>query len=120
MRILLGWAINALCLLALPYLIDAVQISGFGTALVVALLLGLLNAVIRPVLIVLTLPINLLTLGLFTFVINGLMFWLVANFVEGFAVRSFGWAIVGAIAYSLVSWAVSLMVFGRGNRGARP
>jgi putative membrane protein len=113
MRILLAWAINALSLLALPYLISAVAIDGFGTALVVALVLGLLNAVIRPVLIVLTLPINILTLGLFTFVINGLMFWLVARFIEGFAITSFGWAILAAIVYSLISWAVSSLVFGR-------
>ena len=113
MRILLAWAINALSLLALPYVISAVKIDGFGTALVVALVLGLLNAVIRPVLIVLTLPINILTLGLFTFVINGLMFWLVAHFIDGFAVTSFGWAILAAIVYSLISWAVSSLVFGR-------
>ncbi|HQP67791.1 MAG TPA: phage holin family protein, partial [Quisquiliibacterium sp.] len=64
MRMLLGWVINALCLLALPYVLQAVQITDFVTALVVALVLGLLNTVIRPVLLVLTLPINLLTLGL--------------------------------------------------------
>lgn len=113
MRILLAWAINALSLLALPYLIDAVKVSGFGTALMVALVLGLLNAVIRPVLIVLTLPINILTLGLFTFVINGLMFWLVTRFIEGFSISSFGWAIIAAILYSLVSWAVSSLLLGR-------
>ena len=72
-----------------------------------------LNTVIRPVLLVLTLPINLLTLGLFTFVINGLLFWLVARFVDGFSVTSFGWAIVAAIVYSLISWAVSALVMPR-------
>lgn len=113
MRILAAWAINALCLLALPYLMSSVQVSGFGTALVVALVLGLLNVLIRPVLIVLTLPINLLTLGLFTFVINGLLFWLVARFVEGFAVAGFGWAIVASFVYSLVSWAVSALLLDR-------
>jgi len=113
MRMLLGWVINALCLLALPYVLQAVQITDFVTALVVALVLGLLNTVIRPVLLVLTLPINLLTLGLFTFVINGLLFWLVARFVDGFSVTSFGWAIVAAIVYSLMSWAVSALVMPR-------
>lgn len=112
MRILLGWAINALCLLALPYLLSAVQVASFGTALVVALVLGLLNILIRPVLLVLTLPINILTLGLFTFVINGLLFWVVSRLVDGFTVASFGWAIVAAIVYSLVSWAVSSLVMG--------
>lgn len=113
MRILLGWAINALCLLALPYLLSAVQVRDFVTALVVALVLGLLNTFIRPVLIVLTLPINVLTLGLFTLVINGLLFWLVARWVEGFGVASFGWAVVAAVVYSLVSWAVSSLVLRR-------
>ena len=78
-----------------------------------ALLLGLLNTVIRPVLILLTLPINLLTLGLFTFVINGVLFWLVANFVQGFSVTSFGTAILGALVYGLISWGVSALLLGR-------
>ena len=110
MRILLGWAINALCLLALPYLLSAVQVASFGTALVVALVLGLLNILIRPVLLVLTLPINILTLGLFTFVINGLLFWVVSRLVDGFTIASFGWAIIAALVYSLISWAVSSLV----------
>lgn len=110
MTILLAWAINALCLLALPYLLSSVQVAGFGTALVVALILGLLNVLIRPVLIILTLPINILTLGLFTFVINGLLFWLVSRIVDGFSITSFGWAVVAAFVYSLISWAVSSLV----------
>jgi len=115
MTLLAGWAINALCLLALPYLLGGVHIQGLSTALVVALLLGLLNTVIRPLLIILTLPINLLTLGLFTFVINGVLFWLVARFVEGFSVTSFGTAILGALVYGLISWGVSALVLGRRN-----
>ncbi len=112
MGILIGWAINAASLLLLAWLIPAVQVTGFGTALVVALVLGLLNAVIRPVLIVLTLPVNLLTLGLFTFVINGFLFWFAARILEGFSVSSFGWAILAAIVYSLISWAVSSVLVG--------
>lgn len=115
MRILLGWAINALCLLALPYLLSAVQVQDFVTALIVALVLGLLNTFIRPVLIVLTLPINILTLGLFTLVINGVLFWVVSRLVEGFSVRSFGWAIIAAIVYSLISSAVSYLVLRRSD-----
>ena len=110
--LLLGWAINAGCLLLLARLLPAVQVSGFGTALVVALVLGLLNTVIRPVLILLTLPVNLLTLGLFTFVINGFLFWLAARILDGFSVSSFGWAIVGALVYSLISWAISAVLLG--------
>ena len=107
MRLLLGWAINAGVLLLLPYLIPAVQIRGFGTALLVALVLGLLNAVVRPILVLLTLPISLVTLGLFVFVINGLMFWLAARMLDGFTVDGFWWAVLAAIVYSLVSTVVS-------------
>lgn len=110
MSLLIGWAINALSLLVLAWLIPAVQIRGFGTALVAALVLGFLNTVIRPVLILLTLPANLLTLGLFTFVINGFLFWFAARILEGFSVSSFGWAILGAILYSLISWAISALL----------
>jgi putative membrane protein len=109
-RILIGWAINAACLLALPYLLPAVQISNVTTALIAALVLGLLNVLIRPILVVLTLPISVITLGLFILVINGLMFWLAARFLDGFAVSSFGWAIVAALVYSLISWAVSALL----------
>jgi len=112
-RILIAWAINALCLLALPWLMSSVQVSGFGAALVAALVIGLLNALIRPVLLVLTLPINLLTLGLFTFVLNGLMFWLAARVLEGFSVAGFGSAILASILYSVITWAVSVLVLGR-------
>ncbi len=105
--ILIGWAVNALCLLGLPYLLPAVQISSFGTALVAALVLGLLNTLVRPLLVVLTLPISVLTLGLFILVINGLMFWLAAKFLDGFAVSSFLWAMIAALVYSLISWAIS-------------
>ena len=113
MRILLGWAINALCLLALPYVLTAVQVQSFWTALLVALVLGLLNTFIRPILVVLTLPINLITLGLFTFIINGLLFWVTSRIIDGFSVASFWWAVVAAIVYGLISWAVSSLVMGR-------
>ena len=112
MSLILVWAINAVSLLLLAWLVPAVQVASFGTALVVALVLGLLNAVIRPVLIVLTLPVNLLTLGLFTFVINGFLLWFAARILEGFSVSSFGWAILAAIVYSLISWAVSSVLVG--------
>lgn len=112
MRLLIGWAINAVALLALPYLLPGVQLRGFGSALIVALVLGLLNTLIRPILLVLTLPINVLTLGLFTFVINGLMFWAAARLVDGFHVAGFWWAVLGALVYSLISWAISALLLG--------
>lgn len=110
MRLLLGWAINALALMALPYLLPGIQLRGLGAALIVALVLGLLNTLIRPVLLVLTLPINVLTLGLFTFIINGLLFWVTARMVGGFEVSGFWWAVLGAIVYSLISWAISALL----------
>ena len=113
MRLLLGWAINAGVLLLLPYLLPAVQVSDFSTALLVALVLGLLNAIVRPVLVLLTLPITVLTLGLFLFVINGLMFWLVARMLDGFTVTSFWWAVLAALLYSVISSFVSSMLLRR-------
>ena len=110
--LLLVWLINALALLALPYVVPSVQVDTFWTALVAALVLGLVNSLIRPLLILLTLPVTLVTLGLFVFVINALCFWLVASFVQGFHVGGFWSAFFGAIVYALISWAVSHLVFG--------
>ena len=112
MRLLLSWLINALALLALPYIFDSIRVDGFYTAVVTALVLGLINSLIRPVLILLTLPINILMLGLFTLVINGLLFWFVASFVDGFVVAGFWPAVGGAIAYGIISWALSALVPG--------
>ncbi len=81
MNLLLVWLVNAIALMAAAYLVPGISVSSFVTALVAALVLGLVNAVIRPVLILLTLPATLLTLGLFIFVINGLLFWFVGSFV---------------------------------------
>ena len=109
-RLFIGWAINAACLLALPYILPQVQISSIATAVIAALVLGLLNTLVRPLLVVLTLPISVITLGLFILVINGLMFWLATKFLDGFAVASFGWAIIAALVYSVISWAVSSLL----------
>ena len=111
-NLLVVWLINALALLALPYAVPTVQVDSFVTALVAALVLGLVNTLIRPVLVLLTLPITLVTLGLFIFVINGLLFWFVASFLEGFRVAGFWSAVLGAIVYALISWAASALVFG--------
>jgi putative membrane protein len=89
-----------------------VQVASFGAALVAALVLGLVNAVIRPLLILLTLPVTILTLGLFIFVINGLLFLAVANILEGFEVAGLWPAILGAIVYSVISWLLSALVLG--------
>jgi len=111
-KLLLVWLINALALLALPYLVPSVRVDSFTAALVAALVLGLVNTLIRPLLVLLTLPATLLTLGLFIFVINGLLFWMVASFLDGFHVAGFWSAVLGAIVYGIISWAASAMLIG--------
>lgn len=106
-RLLLAWLINAAALFALPFVMSSIHIADFTTALLAALLLGLVNALIRPVLVLLTLPVTVLTLGLFILVINGLLFWLVAHFVAGFQVAGFWSAVGGALLYSIISWLLS-------------
>ena len=110
MRLLLVWLINAVSLIAVAYLLPSISISSFAAALVAALVLGLLNTVIRPILVLLTLPVTLLTLGLFIFVINGLLFWFAGSFIEGFEVAGFWAGVIGAIVYSLVSWLLSALL----------
>jgi putative membrane protein len=112
MKLLLVWLINALALMAVAYLVPGIAVADFVTALVAALVLGLVNAVIRPILILLTLPATLLTLGLFIFVINGLLFWLVGSLIQGFVVSGLWGGVFGAIAYSIVSWALSALLLG--------
>ena len=106
MRLLLLWLINTLALFAIPRLVDT---DSFSTALVASLVLGLVNTLIRPILVILTLPVTFLTLGLFIFVINGLMFWAVADLVNGFQVDNFGAAMLGAMIYSIASWVLSTL-----------
>ena len=110
MKLLLVWLVNAVALVAVAYLVPGIAVSDFLTALIAALVLGLVNAVIRPILILLTLPATLLTLGLFIFVINGLLFWLVGSFIAGFTVSGFWPGLFGAIAYSIVSWLLSALL----------
>jgi len=113
MRLLLAWLINTVALLALPYLMSSIRVDSFASALIAALVLGLINTFIRPLLILLTLPATLLTLGLFIFVINGLLFWAVGSWVGGFHVAGFWSAVFGAILYSIISWALSALLLRR-------
>ena len=110
LKLALVWLINALALVAVAYLMPSVTVSSFGAALAAALVLGLINAVVRPVLVLLTLPVTILTLGLFIFVLNGLLFWMVGSWLEGFEVGGFWSGVFGAILFSLVSWALSALV----------
>jgi putative membrane protein len=111
-KLLVVWLINALALIAVAYLMPGITVASFGAALVAALVLGLVNAFVRPILVLLTLPVTILTLGLFIFVLNGLLFWMVGTWLEGFAVAGFWSGVFGAILFSLVSWALSALVLG--------
>jgi putative membrane protein len=113
MRLLLVWLINALSLLAVAYFLPSVSVASFYIALITALVLGLLNTLIRPVLVLITLPITILTLGLFTLVINALLFWFVASFVAGFQVAGFESAFWGALLYSVISSLASWLLIPR-------
>jgi putative membrane protein len=110
MRLILLWVLNAVALFCVAYMMPSIHVASFGSAMLAALLLGLVNAVVRPLLLLLTLPATLLTLGLFIFVINGLMFWLAGSLIEGFAVGGFWPAVVGSLLYSVVSWALTSLV----------
>jgi putative membrane protein len=112
-RILLVWLVNTLALVAVAYLMPSITVSSFTSALVAALILGLVNAIIRPVLVLLTLPVTVLTLGLWIFVINGLLFWFVGSFVPGFVVHGFWAGVIGSILFSIVSWLLSALVLKR-------
>jgi putative membrane protein len=110
MRILLTWLINALALFALPYLMSSVTVTNFGAAIIAALVLGLVNTLIRPVLVLLTLPVTVISLGLFILVINALLFWLVTHLINGIAVTGFLSAFIASILYSIISWALSTLL----------
>lgn len=97
------WIINAAILSLVAYFYPGVVVENYYAALIIVLMLGLINVFIKPLILLLTLPINVLTLGLFTFIINGFLFWLVSTFIKGFDVTSFWSAVVGALLYSIIS-----------------
>ena len=101
MKLIVKWLLSAAALLCVAYLYVGVSVSSFGAALMAAFVIGLFNMVLRPVLVVLTLPVTLVTLGLFLFVINALMFWSAAGVLDGFHVRSFAAALLGSLIYSV-------------------
>lgn len=101
---LVHWITTAIALAVCVYIVPGVQVSSAAALFVAALVLGFLNAIVRPILVVLTFPITVLTLGLFYFVVNGIVFTLTSVLVPGFTVASFGWGIVGALVVSLISW----------------
>ena len=110
MKLLIGWLLNALALLGVAYFVPGITVSNFTAALIAAAVIGLVNMLIKPILLILTLPVTIITLGLFIFVINGILFWLVGNFLDGFDVKTLMTGIIGAIVYSVISWVLSAIV----------
>ena len=112
MKLMLVWLLNAVALLLVPLVVPGVHIDTLYSALIAVAILGLVNSVIRPIFILLTLPVTLLTLGLFLFVINALMFWFAGDILSGFRVDGFVAALFGSIVYSLASWLFSWLLQG--------
>lgn len=100
--LLIKWLASAAAFLVLPYIVAGISVKGFGTALILAVLWGLINVTIKPILLILTLPINLLTFGIFTFIINGFLLWLLGGMIKGFEVHGFLAAILGALVLSII------------------
>ena len=107
MKILLRWGINAGILVLIGKYMPGIELTGWYSALVAIFILGLINAIIKPLLVLLTLPVNLLSLGLFTFIINALLFWFASSIVEGFVVEGFKAAFLGALVMTVSGWIIN-------------
>jgi len=110
MGLLIRLILNALALYAVPYIVSGVHVTGFIEAIVAALILGIVNAVIKPILVLLSLPLEILTLGLFTLVINAALFYVVAQFGVGLRVDNFGSAFLGALVLSVISFLLAQLI----------
>jgi putative membrane protein len=108
MKIILRWVLLSAALLLVAHLYPGVTVASFGAAMIAALVLGLLNTLVRPVLVLLTFPVTLLTLGLFLFVINALMFWAASSLLDGFQVNGFVAALIGSVLYSLCAMVIDV------------
>ena len=108
MKLLAKWLLSAAALLAVAHLYSGVVVQSFSSALIASLVIGLLNALLRPVLVLLTLPVTIVTLGLFLFVINALMFWAAASVLDGFNVTGFAAALIGSLLYSLCALVIDV------------
>lgn len=110
MKLLIVWLLNALALLAVAYLVPNIDVANFTAALIAAFVIGLVNMLIKPILVLLTLPITILTLGLFILVINGVLFYMVGNFLDGFTVKTLMAGILGALVYSVLSYVLAALL----------
>jgi len=113
--VLLRWLVLTAAVLAASWLLDGIRVDGLLPAFLAAATLGILNAFLRPLLILLTLPINILTLGLFTFLINALMLKMVSAVIPGFTVHGFWTAVIGALIIGAVSWFLNIFIGGQGR-----
>ena len=108
MKLLVRWLLLAAALLLVAHLYSGVQVKSFGAAMIAALVIGLFNALLRPILVLLTLPVTLLTMGLFLFVINAVMFYAAASVLDGFNVSGFLAALIGSLIYSLCGMVIDV------------
>ena len=113
--ILIRWLTTTAAIVATAYLLDGIQVSGFFSAVFAAAMLGILNAILRPIALLLTLPINILSLGLFTFIINALMLKMASGVIPGFNVHGFWTAIFGSFLISVISWLLNAFIGERGS-----
>ncbi len=112
MKLIIKWLLSAAALLAVAYIYPGVVVSSFGSAMIAAFVIGLFNMVLRPLLVLLTLPVTLITLGLFLFVINALMFWAASGVLDGFQVQGFGAALLGSLIYSALGLVIDAALKG--------
>ena len=117
--ILIKWIINSLAILIVTYIVKGIQVASPITAIVVALVLGIINTFLRPFIILITLPINIFTLGIFTFFINGFFFYMVSKIVKGFVIAGFWPAFFGSLLFSTISFLLSLLINKKGRMEIR-
>ena len=113
MKLIVRWLLLAAALLLVAHLYPGVTVKSFGSAMIAAFVLGLLNTLLRPILVLLTLPVTIVTLGVFILVVNALCFWFASSLLKGFEVSGFWSAFFGSILYSIVSWLLSALIFGQ-------
>jgi len=107
MYLFLIWVLNAMALIAVANFVPGINVDGFASALIAAFFLAFVNTLIRPIFLILTLPVTMITMGLFIFIINGLLFWFTGSILKGFVVDSLWHGVFGAVLYSIFSWALS-------------
>jgi putative membrane protein len=114
--LIVKWLVNALAIFLVGQFLPGIHVPDYMTALWVALCLGIVNTVVRPILLIITIPINLISLGLFTFVINGFLFWIATKFVHNFTIDTFWWAIAGALIVSVIATVLDRLILGKDGK----